>query len=155
MSETYMRVHVKAYMPVSLSLNFPWKWNNLAPSRPKYIIFIGYLKRGAWRGFKNPMNPNWIRHCMLMHSHSGYIIHENATRMYFKKYMGRVVLWIWAELSYKLGSSWHGPSFMWADLAWAELVLGRVVRNSFTTACVTHVDQVIKQLMVFKLNGDN
>ena len=50
--------------------------------------------------------------------------------MYFKKYMGRVVLWIWAELSYKLGPSWQGPSFMWAELAWAELVLGRVVRNS-------------------------
>ena len=26
-----------------------------------------------------------------------------------------------------LGPSWHGPSFMWAELAWAELVLGRVV----------------------------
>ena len=50
--------------------------------------------------------------------------------MYFKKYMGRVVLWIWAELSYKLGPSWQGPSFMLAELAWAELVLGRVVRNS-------------------------
>ena len=39
---------------------------------------------------------------------------------------------IWAELSYEFGPSclinlgrWHGPSFMWA-----ELVLGRVVRNS-------------------------
>ena len=45
--------------------------------------------------------------------------------------MGRGVLWIWAELSYKLGPSWQGPSFMWAELAWGELVLGRVVRNSF------------------------
>ena len=26
-----------------------------------------------------------------------------------------------------LGPSWHGPIFMWAKLAWAELVLGRVV----------------------------
>ena len=26
-----------------------------------------------------------------------------------------------------LGPSWHGPIFMWAELAWAELVLGRVV----------------------------
>ena len=50
--------------------------------------------------------------------------------MYFKKYMGRVVLWISAELSYKLGPSLQGPSFMLAELAWAELVLGRVVRNS-------------------------
>ena len=46
-----------------------------------------------------------------MHRHSGCIVHEHATRMYFKN--------IWAELSYKLG-----PSFMWAELAWAELVLG-------------------------------
>ena len=38
---------------------------------------------------------------------------------------------IWAELSYEFGPSWHEPSFMWADLAWAELVLGRVVRNSY------------------------
>ena len=46
--------------------------------------------------------------------------------MYFKKYMGRVVLWIWAELSYKLGPSWQGPSFMWAELAWAELSVIRL-----------------------------
>ena len=26
-----------------------------------------------------------------------------------------------------LGPSWHGPIFMWAELAWAELVMGRVV----------------------------
>ena len=26
-----------------------------------------------------------------------------------------------------LGPSWHGTSFIWAELAWAELVLGRVV----------------------------
>ena len=26
-----------------------------------------------------------------------------------------------------LGPSWHGPIFMWAELEWAELVLGRVV----------------------------
>ena len=35
--------------------------------------------------------------------------------------LGRVV--------YKLGPSWHGPSFMWVELEWAELVLSRVVRN--------------------------
>ena len=48
---------------------------------------------------------------------------------------------MWDELSFiklKLGRvgidrvlhlepSWHGPIFMWAELAWAELVLGRVV----------------------------
>ena len=26
-----------------------------------------------------------------------------------------------------LGPSWHGPIFKWAELAWAELVLGRVL----------------------------
>ena len=26
-----------------------------------------------------------------------------------------------------LGPNWHGPSFMWAELEGAELVLGRVV----------------------------
>ena len=36
----------------------------------------------------------------------------------------------WAKLSNKLRQSCLGPSFMWAELAWAELVLGRVVRNS-------------------------
>ena len=30
--------------------------------------------------------------CMLMNRHSGCTIHEHATCMYFKKYMGRVVL---------------------------------------------------------------
>ena len=30
-----------------------------------------------------------------------------------------------------LGPSWHGPTFMWAELAWAELVLGRVVLHPF------------------------
>ena len=77
--------------------------------------------------FENPLNPNWIRHCMLMHSHSGYIIHEHATRMYFKN--------IWAELSYEFGPSclinlgrvgmgrvlcgptWLGPSWFWAELS--------------------------------------
>ena len=84
------------------------------------------------------MYPNWIRRRLNMYANAqAYcIIHGHATRMYFKKYMGRVVLWIWAELSYKLGPSWQGPSFMWAELAWAELVLGRVVRNSQN--CLPH-----------------
>ena len=37
---------------------------------------------------------------------------------------------MWAELSYKLGPCCLGQSFMWAELAWAELIFGRVVRNS-------------------------
>ena len=59
---------------------------------------------------------------MLMHSHSGHIIHEHATRMYFKN--------IWDELSYEFGPSClknlgrvlcgptgHGPSWFWAELS--------------------------------------
>ena len=48
-------------------------------------------------------------------------MHEHATRMYFKN--------IWAELSGEFGPSWHGSNFLWA-----ELVLGRVVRNSIVFA---------------------
>ena len=113
--------HVEAYMRMSLSLNFPWKLNNLVPSILNYYIFIGYLKMGGMEEVRaNTLNPNWIRHClyrhpctcMLMHRHSGYIIHEHATCMYFKKHMGWVILWTWAEL------------------AWAKFYVGRVVRNS-------------------------
>ena len=62
-----------------------------------------------------------------MHIHSGCIIHEHATRKYFKN--------IWTELSYEFGPSclinlgrvgmgrvlcgpsWHGPSWFWAELS--------------------------------------
>ena len=37
--------------------------------------------------------------------------------------MGRVL---------NLGPSWHGPCFRWAELAWAELVLGRVVLHPWS-----------------------
>ena len=30
-----------------------------------------------------------------------------------------------------LGPSWHGTSFIWAELAWAELVLGRDVLHPY------------------------
>ena len=53
-------------------------------------------------------------------------MHEHATRMYFKN--------IWAELSYEFWPSWHGSSFLWTELACAELVLGSVVRNSIVFA---------------------
>ena len=64
---------------------------------------------------------------MLMHRHSGCIIHERASRMYFKK--------MWAKLSYEFGSSclinsvhvilgrvlcgpsWYGPSWYLAELS--------------------------------------
>ena len=142
--QRYIRnIHARAcrciHAIVSLSLNFRWKWNNLVPSRPNYFmgpnhfIFIGYLKTGGMELVRaNPLNSNWIRHCFLyMYAKTFWLHHTWASNSYvLQKYMGRVVLWIWAELSYKLGPSWHGPSFMWAELAWAQLVMGRVVRNS-------------------------
>ena len=84
------------------------------------------------------LDPPLLYTCLLMQRHSGCIIHEHATRIYFKK--------IWAELSYEFGPSclinlmpsWHGPSFMRAEKARAELVLGRVVRNSH---CVVVLEQ--------------
>ena len=68
-----------------------------------------------------------------MHRHSGCIIHEHATRIYFKNK--------WAELSYEFGPSclinlgrvgmgrvlcgpsWHGPSWFWAELSVILLAL--------------------------------
>ena len=32
-----------------------------------------------------------------------------------------------------LGPSWHGPSFMWAEMAWPEFVLGRAVLHLLST----------------------
>ena len=33
-----------------------------------------------------------------------------------------------------LGPSWHGPSFMWAELAWGEFVLSRDVLHPSSPA---------------------
>ena len=73
--------------------------------------------------------------CMLMHRHSGCIIHKHATRMYFEN--------IWAELSYELGPSclinlgrvgmgrvlcgpsWHEPSWLWSKLSVIHLGIPR------------------------------
>ena len=46
--------HVRACRGIHarlIILKFPIKMNDLVPSSPTYFIFIGYLKRGAWRGF--------------------------------------------------------------------------------------------------------
>ena len=50
--------------------------------------------------------------------------------------VGRVVFWVWGELSSEWGelSSEYGASclwaiFLWGELSWGELSLGRVVRN--------------------------
>ena len=76
----------------------------------------------------NPLNqnPNWIRRCLNMYAYAQtFLLHHTwACNAYVhqKIYgpsclmnLGRVVLKTWAE----------------AELAWAELVLGGVVRNSF------------------------
>ena len=50
--------------------------------------------------------------------------------------VGRVVFWMWGELSSEWGElssecgvSCLGASFLWGELSWGELSLGRVVRN--------------------------
>ena len=106
-------------------LKFPMKMNELVPSSPTCFIFIGYLKRGAWRGLCEPRETQTgsatAYTCMLMHRHSSCIIHEHATRMYFKKY-------IWAELSYEFG-----PSCLinMGRVGMGRVGFGRVVRNSY------------------------
>ena len=49
-------------------------------------------------------------------------MHEHVTRMYFKNIWAELSYEFWTELSYKHGPSWHGPSFLWAELACAELI---------------------------------
>ena len=128
MSETDMCVHVRACRDIHarlIILKFPMKMNDLVPSSPAYFIFIGYLKTGGMEGVRaNPMKPNWIRHCLYMHANAQtfWLHYAWACNSYvLQKYMGRVVLWIRTELSYKHGPSWHGPSFLLAELACAEL----------------------------------
>ena len=66
---------------------------------------------------------------MLMHIHSGCIIHEHTNGMYFKKN-------IWAELSYEFGPNCLinlgrigmgrvlcGPSWFWAELSVIRLLI--------------------------------
>ena len=81
-------------MRVSLS-----KMNDLVPSRPTYFIFIGYLKTGGMEGVRaNPMNPNWIRHCLYMYANAQtFWLHHMQLVCTSKS--------IWAELSYEFGPS--------------------------------------------------
>ena len=44
--------------------------------------------------------------------------------------LGRVVLWLWCELSYEFEASCFRASLMWGGLSWGELSLGRDVCNS-------------------------
>ena len=46
-----------------------------------------------------------------------------------------------------LGPSWHGPSFMWAELVGAELVLGRVVLHPFMAILWRTRRKVIPSIM--------
>ena len=48
---------------------------------------------------------------------------KKKQQLFIKLQLGRVGM----DRVLHLGPSWHGPIFMWAELAWAELVLGRVV----------------------------
>ena len=140
MSETYMRVHVETYMHVQLSLNFQWKLNKFGPIETKLIHFHRISKNGGGGGGGHGGgSPLLIETYIYMYANTHTIwlhptcitgITWTCNSYVLQRYMGRVVLWIWAELSYKLGPSWHGHSFMWAELARAELVLGRVFRNS-------------------------
>ena len=61
--------------------------------------------------------------------------------------VGRVVFLMWGELSSEwgelsseCGASCLGPSFLWGELSWGELCLGRVVRNSFHAVSATNLD---------------
>ena len=125
--------HVRACRGIHarlIILKFPMKMNDLVPSSPTYFIFIGYLKTGGMAGVRANPHEAKLDPPLLIHAHSCCIMHEHATRMYFKN--------IWAELSYEFGPSclinmgrvgmgrvfcgpsWHVPSWF----------LGRVVRNS-------------------------
>ena len=104
--------------------------NDLVPSRPTYFILIGYLKTGGMEGVRaNPMNPNWIRHCLHMYAYAQtfWLHHTCACNSYLLQN-------IWAELSCEFGPSclinlgrvgmgrvlsgpsWQGPSWFWAEL---------------------------------------
>ena len=48
----------------------------------------------------------------------------------------------------RLGPSCLGPTFFWAELSWADLSLGRVVRNSF---CKPHWPGIISVSMYMKM----
>ena len=82
-------------MQGSLSLNFP-------PTTKLIHFHSIYLKtkggRGHGGGSSEPPEPKLdpqLETPMYMYAnalHSGCILHEHATHMYFKKYMGRVVL---------------------------------------------------------------
>ena len=67
-------IHVRACRGIHalvIILKFPMKMNDLVPSKPTYFIFIGYLKTGGMEGVRaNPMNPNWICHCLYMYANA-------------------------------------------------------------------------------------
>ena len=50
-----------------------------------------------------------------------------------------------------LGPSWHGPIFMWVELAWAELVLGRVVLHPDKPSLRIRFTEFIELLQCFQI----
>ena len=46
-------------------LIIPRKWNNLVSVRPNYFIFMGYFFKKGVVGSSEPLNPLWIRHCIM------------------------------------------------------------------------------------------
>ena len=136
--------HVRACRGIHarvIILKYPMKMNDLVPSSPTYFIFIGYLKTGGGGGGMkgvraNPMNPNWIRHCLYMYANAQtfWLHHAWACNSY-------VLQNIWAELSYEFersclinmgrvgigrvfrGPSRHVPSWFWAVLSVIRLFL--------------------------------
>ena len=57
-----------------------------------------------------------------LQSHTSIPLKCGTSCLFIKLKMGRVGMGRVLDL----GPSWYGPSLMWAELAWAEWVLGRV-----------------------------
>ena len=135
--------HVRACRGINarvIILKYPMKMNDLVPSSPTYFIFIGYLKTGGGGGGMkgvraNPMNPNWIRHCLYMYANAQtfWLHHAWACNSY-------VLQNIWAELSYEfersclvnmgrvgMGRVFRGPNRHVQSWFWAVFVCNSIV----------------------------
>ena len=96
-------------------------------------VRILYSGRRAWTPPPPPPPRAWVR-IRILDSYAnvkGRILQLNISIplkcgtgcLFTKLKLGRVGMGRVLHLE----PSWHGPSFMWAELAWAEFVLGRVV----------------------------
>ena len=118
---------------IFLSKNYSFFWN------PPKILILKILNPKKWPEptyvWKYQSTPPLLGMYIEIMPETYMRLHLEAyMRMPFheneQKNMGRVVLWIWAELSYNLGGVGKGWFCMWDELAWAEFVLGWVVCNS-------------------------